>query len=57
MKTWLLKVTATGKNSCKIDWSSSFNVIKGADKEETADTMRAIYKGCYDGITRVLSAK
>ena len=48
---------ATSFSSCAmIVWNSSFNV-EGASKEEAEELARVIYQGCYDGITRVLTAK
>ncbi|MGB0743604.1 MAG: SRPBCC family protein [Opitutales bacterium] len=40
--------------SCKLKWSSKFNAM-GSTKEDAEAIIRAIYKGCYDGIERVLS--
>lgn len=54
-QAWV-KLESTGKNSCKLYWNSSFNV-EGSSKEEAEELARVIYQGCYDGITRVLSAK
>jgi uncharacterized protein (DUF3820 family) len=48
-----VKLEATGENSCKLYWNSSFNV-EGASNEEAEELARVIYQGCYDGITRVL---
>lgn len=52
-QAWV-KLEPTGNNSCKLYWSSSFNV-EGATKEEAEELARVIYQGCYDGITRVLA--
>lgn len=38
---------------CKLSWSSKFYAM-GASKEEAEEIIRAIYKGCYDGIESVL---
>jgi uncharacterized membrane protein len=54
-QAWV-KLESTGKNSCKLYWNSSFNV-EGASKEEAEELARVIYQGCYDGITRVLTAE
>ena len=51
-QAWV-KLESTGKNSCKLNWGSTFNV-EGATKEEAEEIARVIYQGCYDGITRVL---
>jgi hypothetical protein len=53
-QAWV-KLEATGENSCKLHWNSSFNV-EGSSKEEAEELARVIYQGCYDGITRVLVA-
>jgi hypothetical protein len=52
-QAWV-KLESTGKNSCKLQWNSSFNV-EGTSKEEAEELARVIYQGCYDGITRVLA--
>ena len=39
--------------SSKLHWSSKFNAV-GASKDEAEELIRIIYKGCYDGIERVL---
>lgn len=54
-QAWV-KLVATGENTCKLHWNSSFNV-EGASKEEAEELARVIYQGCYDGITRVLAAE
>jgi uncharacterized sulfatase len=54
-QAWV-KLKATGVNSCKLYWNSSFNV-EGSSKEEAEELARVIYQGCYDGIMRVLTAK
>ena len=54
-QAWV-KLESTGKNSCKLHWNSSFNV-EGTTKEEAEELARVIYQGCYDGITRVLTAR
>ena len=54
-QAWV-KLESTGENSCKLYWGSSFNV-EGATEEEAEEVARVIYQGCYDGITRVLTAK
>ena len=54
-QAWV-QLEATGENSCKLHWNSSFNV-EGASKEEAEELARVIYQGCYDGIARVLTAK
>ena len=51
-----VKLEPTGADTCKLFWSSSFNV-EGASKEEAEELARVIYQGCYDGIARVLSAE
>ncbi len=51
-----VKLESTGENSCKLHWNSSLNV-EGASKEEAEQLARAIYQGCYDGLTRVLAAE
>ena len=51
-QAWV-KLEATGENSCKLYWNSSFNV-EGASKEEAEELARVIYQGCYDGITQTL---
>jgi hypothetical protein len=43
-------------NSCKLNWSSKFNAM-GSSKEEAEEIIKLIYKGCYDGIERVLGKK
>lgn len=53
-QAWV-RLEVTGANSCKLYWSSSFNV-EGSSKEEAEELARVIYQGCYDGITRVLGA-
>ena len=40
-------------NNCKLSWSSKFNAM-GAPQSEAEEIIRAIYKGCYDGIEKVL---
>ncbi|MDA1065268.1 MAG: SRPBCC family protein [Verrucomicrobia bacterium] len=52
-QAWV-KLESTGKNSCKLNWNSSFNV-EGASKKEAEELALVIYQGCYDGITRVLA--
>ena len=52
-QAWV-KLESTGKNSCKLNWNSSFNV-EGASHEEAEELALVIYQGCYDGITRVLA--
>lgn len=52
-QAWV-RLESTGKKSCKLHWSSSFNV-EGTSKEEAEELARVIYQGCYDGITRVLA--
>ena len=52
-QAWV-KLESTGKNSCKLNWNSSFNV-EGASDEEAEELALVIYQGCYDGITRVLA--
>ena len=52
-QAWV-KLESTGKNSCKLNWNSSFNV-EGATKKEAEELALVIYQGCYDGITRVLA--
>ncbi len=54
-QAWV-KLESTGKNSCKLNWNSSFNV-EGASKEEAEELARVIYQGCYDGINRVLGSE
>ncbi len=54
-QAWV-KLESTGENSCKLYWKSSFNV-EGATKAEAEELARVIYQGCYDGITRVLTAE
>ena len=54
-QAWV-KLERTGENSCKLYWSSSFNV-EGSTKEDAEELARVIYQGCYDGITRVLGSK
>ena len=54
-QAWV-NLEATGQNSCKLHWNSSFNV-EGASNEEAEELARVIYQGCYDGITRVLGPK
>ncbi len=54
-QAWV-KLESTGENSCKLYWGSTFNV-EGATKEEAEEVAGVIYQGCYDGITRVLTAK
>lgn len=39
--------------SCKLSWSSKFHAM-GASKKEAEEVIELIYKGCYDGIERVL---
>ena len=51
-----VKLEATGANSCKLYWNSSFDV-EGSSKEEAEELARVIYQGCYDGIERVLAAE
>lgn len=52
-QAWV-NLESTGKNSCKLNWNSSFNV-EGATKKEAEELALVIYQGCYDGITRVLA--
>jgi hypothetical protein len=47
------KLEAIDQNSCRLSWSSKFNAM-GASKDEAENVIRLIYKGCYDGIERVL---
>ena len=53
-QVWV-RLEATGENSCKLYWNSSFNV-EGSSKEAAEELARVIYQGCYDGIRRVLAA-
>ena len=41
------------EKSCKLSWSSKFHAM-GSTREEAEEIIRIIYKGCYDGIERVL---
>lgn len=41
------------ENSCKLSWSSKFHAM-GSSREDAEEIIRLIYKGCYDGIERVL---
>jgi len=52
-QAWV-RLEATGANSCKLYWNSSFNV-EGSSKQEAEELARVIYQGCYDGINRVLA--
>jgi hypothetical protein len=54
-QAWV-KLKSTGENSCMLHWNSSFNV-EGASLKEAENLAREIYRGCYDGITRVLAPK
>jgi len=47
---------STGTNSCRLHWGSSFDV-EGATDAETDELARVIYKGCFDGIQRVLETR
>lgn len=52
-QAWV-KLEPINETSCKLSWSSKFHAM-GASREEAEDIIRAIYKGCYDGIERALS--
>ena len=52
-QAWV-RLEAIDEDSCKLYWSSSFNV-EGSSKEAAEELARMIYQGCYDGITRVLA--
>lgn len=52
-RAWV-KLEPIDAHNCKLYWSSKFHAI-GSSKEEAEDIVRAIYDGCYDGITRRLS--
>lgn len=41
------------RNVCRVHWGSTFTAV-GATDDEAAETARAIYQGCYDGIRRTL---
>ncbi|MBK1877464.1 SRPBCC family protein [Pelagicoccus mobilis] len=52
-QAWV-NLESTGANSCKLYWQSTFDIPEGGTKKESEDIIEAIYKGCYDGIIRVL---
>lgn len=54
-QAWV-ELKSTGKNSCMLYWSSTFN-MEEATKEEAEALARTIYHGCYDGINRVLDTQ
>lgn len=50
-----LHVEPTGKNSCKIIWSATFDPKEGADDATAKQGMSNIYKGAIAGIQKYFS--
>ena len=48
-----VRVEETSPTACRVHWGSTFDAV-GATDDEAAETARAIYQGCYDGIRRTL---
>lgn len=48
-----VSVEETSPQTCRVHWGSTFDAVDATD-DEAAETARAIYQGCYDGIRRTL---
>ncbi|MFC7336056.1 SRPBCC family protein [Haloferula chungangensis] len=51
-----VRVEDLGEGKCRLNWGSKFTV-EGASDEEGDALAKAIYQGCFDGVTKVLSKK
>ncbi len=48
-----VRLVSHDDNSCTLHWGSFFTV-EGSSEKEADELAKAIYQGCYDGITKVL---